>query len=58
MERMKSGFITLTSTCALKHDLIVETQPKLGHARKVALHLHRAEDLRSNDVSVCVHLVE
>ena len=40
---------------ALEHYLVVQPEPKFGHARQVALHLDRAEDLRADDVAVRIH---
>ena len=41
---------------ALEHDLVVEPEPELGHARQVALHLPCAKDLGADDAAVCVDL--
>jgi hypothetical protein len=46
----------LTSSSALEHDFVIQTQPQLRHARQVTLHLDRPEDLRPDDVSVGVDL--
>ena len=43
---------------ALEHNLVVQPEPELGHARQVALHLDCAEDLGADDVTVCVDLQE
>ena len=45
-----------TSPSALKHDLVVEAQPQLWHAREVALHLDSTQNLRAHDVSVRIDL--
>jgi hypothetical protein len=48
----------LTSSCALKHGLVVQAQPQLWHTRQVALHLHRAQDLTTDDVTRRIDLEE
>jgi hypothetical protein len=55
-ERMRRERRERTPSGVFKHDLVVQPQPQLGHARKVALHLDGTEDLRSDDVSVSVDL--
>lgn len=37
--------------CRLEHDLVVQTQPQLRHARQVAFHLYSAEDFRAEDIA-------
>ena len=41
-----------TSTGRFKHDFIIQTQTQFRHSTQVALHLHRTENLRSDDVSI------
>lgn len=43
--------IKLTPPSILKHNLIIQPQPKLRHAREVALHLDCAEDLGADYVA-------
>ena len=47
---------TRVATRALEHDLVVQPEPQLGHAREVALHLDGAEDLGAHDVAGRVYL--
>jgi hypothetical protein len=43
-----------TAARALEHDLVVETEPELWHAGKIALHLDCAKNLGTDDVALCV----
>ena len=38
----------------LEHDLVVQTQSQLWHARKVTFHLDCTQDFGTNDVAICV----
>lgn len=49
--------IALTSSSGLKHDLVVQAQPELWHARQVALHLDRTQNLRADDIARGVDLI-
>lgn len=46
------GFSARRAACSLEHGLVVESQPQLGHAAQIALHLDGAQDLRSQHVAV------
>lgn len=45
------GFSSRCATRGLEHDLVVQPQTELRHSTQIALHLHGAQDLRSQDVS-------
>ena len=45
-----------TSTCTLKHDLVVQTQSELWHSRQIAFHLDCSKDFRANNVAICINL--
>lgn len=48
LDRLASG----GPACRLKHDFIVQPETELRHATQIALHLNRAQDLRSKNISV------
>lgn len=47
------GLASGRATSGLKHDLVVQTQPQLGHTTQVAFHFDGAQNLGPQDVSVC-----
>jgi len=50
LDRLSTG----RPSCALEHDLVVQAQSQFGHARKVTFHFDGAQDLRTNDIPICV----
>ncbi len=49
------GLAARRAPCRLEHDLVVEPQAQLGHARQIALHLDGAQDLGAQHVAVGRH---